>query len=96
MLKTNTDFIFDLVGKTVTCIYNTDKKVIFSAQLVKHKTVSKGHFFEYSFDGCITNGKILISENEDGTYSIIRQFASFDKDITTKGEFDRNVKVVVK
>ena len=86
----------NLVNKTVTLFYRPENKIYYVQKIVKFKTTSTSYFVEYFVDGFTTNQKLLICENEDGTYSAIIQYSSNETYSLFGGEFDRNVKVVVK
>jgi hypothetical protein len=96
LLKTDYNITIDLVSKTVTFYYNPEKKVCYVQKIVNFKTTPTSYFVEYFVDGFTTNQKLLICENEDGTYSAITQYASNKTYTLSMGDFDRNVKVVVK
>jgi hypothetical protein len=96
LLKTDYNITIDLVSKTVTFYYNPEKKVCYVQKIVKFKTTPTSYFVEYFVDGYTTNQKLLICENEDETYSAITQYASNKTYTLSMGDFDRNVKVVVK
>ena len=96
LLKSDYKLVIDLVSKTISVFYIPEKKFYYVNKIVKFKTTSTSYFIEYFIDGYITNQKLLICENEDGTYSAITQYANLKEDTIFGGEFDRNVKVVVK
>ena len=96
LLKTDYNITIDLVSKTVTFYYNPEKKVCYVQKIVNFKTTPTSYFVEYFVDGYTTNQKLLICENEDETYSAITQYASNKTYTLSMGDFDRNVKVVVK
>jgi hypothetical protein len=96
LLKTDCVITINLVNKTVTLFYRPENKIYYVQKIVKFKTTSTSYFVEYFVDGFTTNQKLLICENEDGTYSAIIQYSSNETYSLFGGEFDRNVKVVVK
>jgi hypothetical protein len=96
LLKTDYNITIDLVSKTVTFYYNPEKKVCYVQKIVNFKTTPTSYFVEYFVDGYTINQKLLICENEDKTYSAITQYASNKTYTLSMGDFDRNVKVVVK
>ena len=92
----NHDIIFDLISKTVTVFWVTNKTVSDVYKLKNFKVLKSGYFFEFWEEGNVQNYKILISENVDGTYSQIVQ-NGLDKDTEIGGgEYDRNVKFTIK
>ena len=96
LLKWNYFIVIDLIKKTVSYINPLDKNDFNTYKLMKFKRTSTSYFVEIFADKSETNEKLLICENEDGTYSAITQYSSNKTDILSKGDFDRNVKVVVK
>ena len=92
----NYDIIVDLISKTVTLYWVTKKPESYVYKLKNFKVLKSGYFFEYWEKGNIQNYKMLISENVDGTYSLIVQ-NGLDKDTEIGGgEYDRNVKFTIK
>ena len=96
LFETDYKTTVDLVSKTVTFYYITEKRVTGVYKLKNFKTTKTSYFFEFEIDGYFQNQKVLICENEDGTYSSIKQWAISTKDKVSSGDFDRNVKVSVK
>jgi hypothetical protein len=94
--KTDCNIIINLVSKTVMTYYIPEKRVTEISKLVKFNKTSTSYFFEYSVDGFITNEKLLVCENEDGTFSAITQYAISQTDTIGGGHFDRNVKLSMK
>lgn len=94
--KTDCDVIINLVSKTVTYYYVPEKRVEHVLKLKNFKTTKTSYFIEFEVDGYYQNQKVLICENEDGTYSSITQYALSTKDKLSAANYDRNVKVTVK
>jgi hypothetical protein len=94
--KTDCDVIINLVSKTVTYYYVPEKSVEHVFKLKNFKTTKTSYFFEFEVDGYYQNQKVLICENEDGTYSSITQHALSTNDTISGGDFDRNVTVSIK
>jgi hypothetical protein len=96
LLKWEYIIVIDLIKKTVSYVDTHNKNNFNTFKLLKYEKTKTGYFVEIHLDGRITNEKLLICENEDGTYSAISQSGSNVTDTLSKGDFDRNVKVVVK
>ena len=92
----NYDIIFDLISKTVTVFWVTNKTVSNVWELKSFKVHESGYFFEFWEEGIVQNYKALICENVDGTYSFIEQDGLNKKNKICGGEYDRNVKFTIK
>jgi hypothetical protein len=88
--------VIDLIKKTVSYLDIHNKNNFNTFNLLNFKTTPTSYFVEFHRDGFTTNDMLLICENEDGTYSAITQDGFYKTDTRSKGNFDRNVKVVVK
>jgi hypothetical protein len=96
LLKWEYIIVIDLIKKTVSYVDTHNKNNFNTFKLLKYEKTKTGYFVEIHLDGRITNEKLLICENEDGTYSAISQSGDNVTDTLSKGDFDRNVKIVVK
>jgi hypothetical protein len=96
LLKWEYIIVIDLIKKTVSYVDTHNKNSFNTFKLLKYKRNPTSYFVEIHLDGRTTNEKLLICENEDGTYSAISQSGSNVTDTLSKGDFDRNVNVVVK
>ena len=96
LLKWEYIVVIDLINKTVSYVDSDDKNSFNTFKLMNFKTTPTSYYIESFVDGYTTNAQLLICENEDGSYSAITQYASNKTYTLSKGDFDRNVKVVVK
>ena len=96
LFKTDCKTTVDLVSRTVIIYFIPEKRVVNVYKLKNFKTTKTSYFFEFEVDGYFQNQKVLICENEDGTYSSITQHALSINDKISGGDFDRNVNLTVK
>ena len=96
LFKTDCKTTVDLVSRTVIIYFIPEKRVVGVYKLKNFKTTKTSYFFEFEVDGHYQNQKVLICENEDGTYSSITQHALTIDNKLSAGDYDRNVKFTVK
>ncbi len=96
VLKWEYIIVIDLIKKTVSYVDTYNKNNFNTFKLLKYKRTPTSYFVEIHRDGFTTNDRLLICENEDATYSAIAQDGFYKTDTLSQGNFDRNVKVVIK
>jgi hypothetical protein len=91
--KTDCNIIVDTTTRIVTYFYIPESRVTIEFKLVKFRKLQSGFYFEYDVFGSWLNEKFLVTQNESGDFSAIIQYAKFEGETVSEGDWDRFVEI---